>query len=229
MYAEFDNQGDALTPATTETTATPPAVTYGGYQAGGFGASTYIPLDQSANIWATTGNQQIEELTTNPSLSLANTITATGAPTSTVVDGSGNIWALSSTAQVFNSTGTQVLSFTAPYIQPSDPVFDSNGNLWTVDNNSGGLYVDSSTGTQLADYPGTPQGFFGALPAVVGTTAADNAGNVYGCNANGTGQIVVYNLSTTTGSTKSYATAGGCKENAVLDGQANIWTVNTNS
>ncbi len=232
MLAEFNNFGEALTPPTTATTATPPVVTFGGFQSiNAQSGATNLPnstgeviqmaFDQSGNLWIPASN--MNEVSTTPTLSLTSISLQTSAPgTGVAVDQAGNVWgAFGDLYEITNGA----LAATYPVSTNGTltyPTFDSSGNLWDEDADTN-LYAYSTTGAtagnQLAKYTARSGNGFANF------YAADQAGNIYGCNGSTNAGLEVYNLSTsTTAPAANYTNTLGCGYGpVVLDGLGNVY------
>jgi len=235
MLAEFNNFGEAITAPTTVSTATPPVVTYGGFQSinaqsgstnlpNGTGEVIQMAFDQSGNLWIPANN--MNEVSTTPTLSLTSISLQSSAPgTGVAVDQAGNVWgAFTDLYEITNGAVAATYPSGTLGSQLTYPVFDSNGNLWAADTQTN-LYAYSTAGTT----PGTPLAKFTAPFSGYGFGpyyAADQAGNIYGCNVSTSAGLEVFNLSTsTTAPAANYTSPQGCGYGPiVLDGLGNVYT-----
>jgi hypothetical protein len=241
MIAEFNNLGVPLTPATTMSAATPAVTTYGGFISGASGAASpaAIALDPTGNLWVAGVNPAIAEI--SPSLSVTQAALNYGSQEifpALAIDGSANIWIAAGTTLTeipAGSNGTQNIVSTGigastpsdyfSYDALSELIFDANGALWAGD--SGGFGdldlinpADASIAFDAFDTSTAPEGVYSPL-------AADASGNIYGC---GSGILTIINAgSQSIVSTVPLASARGCGNELVMDGQGHIFAVSGNA
>jgi hypothetical protein len=247
MLAEFNSVGAPLTSPTSLslTTSTPETFTaaYGGFNLQQGQSSILMGLlaiDPSGNIWIT-DNENFWEISPGLSVTIPQTPFGSGvvfpSVTNTVsgmaMDASGNMWVGGNNGIAeFDNTGNLVLSTNGispvdsfGYGAPSYLTFDSNGGLWSSDNDGfGDLYqIDPFSGLILFDPYFTPGGAFTPL-------VADGAGNIYGCGGGTPGglengqDLVVYSNGAQVTSFP-ISTARGCGNQMALDGQGHIFAV----
>ena len=233
MIAQFNNLGEAITPATTESTANPPVVTYGGYIPGNTTATAMaypydVAMDQSGALWVP-GIDGLSEI--NPALSIAqdnlSTFVNDGNTKGDIIDVLGNVWVAAGTHIVEYSNAGTLLSPTggwngksnidnAGYQFINHLTFDSTGQtLWASDHATGQLYQISTTDGKIQrQYPGS------YTPLV-----ADGSKKVYGCVTGGGTSLNVYqSTSSTAVNTYSIATTRGCGSGPmIIDGAAHIF------
>ncbi len=214
MIAQFNNQGKALTQASTFAMG---VAKYGGFiplkQADGNGGTQVphgIAIDTSGNAWVVGGTGAISsaspagtlaEISASPTLSLVLPKVTIGLQIASplAIDGGGNIWTFGDDSsnnpilEEFLPDGTLHLSSNGKssanaygYNSIESLTFDSTGtSLWGSDAVYLGLWQMSPTdGTTTHSYY---PGFNGVYtPLVAGSTAPDGStGNVYGCGDSG--------------------------------------------
>jgi len=226
MLAEFNALGAPVTAATTLSSATKPVPTYGGYNpelsyvdnAG----LTMLAIDQSGNLWTNDGwRGNVLEISTNPSLSVLNTVVDHDAAQVTI-DASGDAWITNTFTNVneFLPNGNAGVSNNNSVNASNALAFDSNGGLWAAGQNSNGqdvFQLGTSNGSITYDaFPSSTDSF-------TTTLAADGVGNVYGCDPTGA-NLDVFNAGAIA-NTYSITTQRACGSQLVLDGQGHIFAV----
>ncbi|WP_263360144.1 beta strand repeat-containing protein [Acidicapsa ligni] len=245
VIAEFNALGAPVSKSTSIDAANNP--TYGGYnpQPGSTtdGVQTnMLAVDQSGNLWTyqdgQTGNTvNALEISTIPGFSLLNTISilnvsAIADATSVAIDVNGNAWyASSNSTQVVEIHGDGTLGVVGVDINSlgvwgplSSLTFDSGGGMWMAveSNPSGGadvLQVSPADGSLT--YEAFPSSNMGR--SYVTTLAADNGGNVYGCDPSGLNLNVFNASSSAAPTTYPIKTQRACGTQLVLDGQGHLF------
>ena len=232
ILAKFNNQGAALTSATTLSSDATPVVTFGGFNLGqavesGIGLGT-IAMDTNGNIWAGDPTSNAYLFTVSPNLSLLASATTgyVDGINSLAVDNNNNAWVGSEgyLAEYSYATGNTALQAqtlsgmgSAGYGQLTNLAFDSAFNLWGSDESNDTVYQISTVDGSALYSPFLYSGNFEV------SLAADNAGNVYGC-ADPAGNILdVF----TAGTIANSYTLGsrGCGEQLLLDGQGHLFAI----
>ncbi len=228
LLAEFNSIGAPLTPATKLSAATPPVVTFGGYnpEPSATVALTALAFDQTGNLWL--GDQpagNLLEVSSSLSILLPPKQVTSGIA-AVAIDSSGNIWVGGEKFGDFQNNGTPILAPTTPDVPfkgLSNITFDSNGGLWTGAANSltglDDIFQLSTTDLTIL-FDAFPGGGYFVAPSL----AADGSGNIYGCS-DPTGQMLgVFNNSAQTNSYQ-IASGRGCGNQLVLDGQGHLFAV----
>ena len=238
MIAGFNALGAPLTSPTTLTSATPPVLTYGGYNpepsvnVNNDPRITTLAIDQSENLWTNDGedNVLVTSTTSSPSPSLLNTIPVPNTATDFAIDGGGNLWSFFSAGayvEEFSGNGSAVVVGANLVGAPNYLAFDSHGELWAgIRNSSSGgrdvIQISTSDATTI---------LYDAFPTSTSkhatTLAADGNGNIYGCDPTGLSldQFNANGSSPTTTTLLAIGTGRACGTQLVLDGQGHLFVV----
>ena len=236
MIAEFNAAGEALTPATTQTTDRYHVVTYGGFVPGGGVMSdpVAVAIDQSGNAWVS----GLDVTEVSPSLSVTQHnlgLTEYGDSSAGVtIDMLGNVFVatgakleeIASNGTLLSPNGWNGVSAanTMGYQDVTKLLFDSTGNtLWASDfSGEGDLYQISPTNGQiLQDYAPTTSSY---TPLV-----ADSSGNIYGCGTGSGSSLNVFNAASTS-IVQTFPVGGGrgCGDGPMaIDGVGHIFAYNS--
>jgi hypothetical protein len=225
FVAKFDNQGNALSLATT-------ATTLGGYQAGGISLPRALAVDLSGRIWVGNDNATMSVLNSDGTPAAISTVSGSGLlhdVESIAVDSSGNIWAGSGVdasnigagaVAEFNSMGVLQSpsgGYTGGgnYLPVATLAFDPSGNLWGQDLFHQLFYLAPSNNPNA----------YNLNPNIAGGTGyalgINSAGNVITFDG---GQGYVAKVSGTSGNITDFFNSR--MGNALtLDGKGKIWSV----
>jgi len=238
MIAEFNALGAPVTHPTTLTSATPPVVTYGGYNPEPNAPDSNeltidtLAIDQSENLWTDDGvdNVVVTSTTSSPSPSLLNTISVgQNALSDSAIDAGGNGWFFNqslTSVEAYSVSGNSVVTGTNLGTSAlNDLAFDSNGGLWASGRNSSRdrdvFQISTSDATTIL------YDAFQSIPGKHGTTlVAGQGGNIYGCDPTGL-NLDQFNAngSAPTTTLLTIGTGRACGTQLVLDGQGHLFAV----
>lgn len=241
MIAGFNALGAPLTSPTTLTSATPPVLTYGGYNpepgvnVNGNPKITTLAIDQAENLWTNDGEENVlvTSTTSSPSPSLLNTIPVATEATILTIDGFRNTWSYFPAGRYleeFSDSGNSELTGSSLGNSILYQAFDSNGGLWAAGRNSSNardvFQISTSDATTiLYDAFSTSTGRHAT------TLAAGQGGNIYGCDPTGLSldQFNANGSAPTTTTLLAIGTGRACGTQLVLDGQGHLFAVSVAS
>jgi hypothetical protein len=220
----------------------------GGTIPGQFQLPTVMAIDPSERLWISDNAYSISGDVIYQGGELA--ISAKAAPGSTTnlsavewsvaaidssmaIDGSGDVWATATTGGgIYGNTSS--LSTIGPYTVNSTNqcgvAIDSLGLLWVTDcgANNQAFAVNASTGVTGATISGVGGGAgiqAGVGGGSVGMLAAGANGDLFGCNANQSGYVVLDAAVNASAPVSTFTTPNGrCGSYLTLDGAGHLWS-----
>lgn len=220
---------------------------FGGKLAGQFELPNVFAIDPSGNLWVSDGGLSAGGSGAYQGAELA--ISSSAAPgkssvlspvqwgiaandTSMAIDGSGNVWFTLYYGGGIYGNSSDLSNLYGPYTLGNSNYqcgisIDSPGLLWATDcGESFDAYaVNAASGNAVATYGGVGGGDYGYGGGNAGYLAAGSNGNLYACNSDQTGYVVLSPSTNSTAPVSSFKTSNGrCGSYLTVDGAGNLWS-----